>query len=98
VYKRNSMVISPLGSRNRPHIKANFQCKKYVHVCACNLLQARSRNASVPSGWADTANDGADQVDRLHNLGKAQNYNINVDHGVTTPADVKFRALLRVAR
>lgn len=36
----------------------------------------------MPSGWAAETSDGEGKhVDRLRNLGQAQNYNINVDHG-----------------
>lgn len=36
----------------------------------------------MPSGWSATTSDGKDgEIDRLRNLGQAQNYNINVDHG-----------------
>jgi hypothetical protein len=65
--------------------KAFLQCKHG----RCISLRARSRSPSVPSGWADTTSDGAGRVDRLHNLGKAQNYNINIDHGVDLPSDIE---------
>lgn len=34
--------------------------------------------ARAGDGWQTEGHDG---FDRLHNLGRAQNYNINVDHG-----------------
>eukprot|EP00892_Ulva_mutabilis_P004562 jgi/Ulvmu1/2478/UM137_0003.1 len=40
--------------------------------------------ATVPSGWGATTSDGDGEIDRLRNLGQAQNYNINVDHGQTS--------------
>jgi hypothetical protein len=52
----------------------------------CRCVLARVQGARVPSGWAEKASDGdGRQIDRLHNLGQAQNYNINVDHGTPEP-------------
>jgi hypothetical protein len=75
------------------HLKTTeFQLKlraKWQHAgrrqeCRCVLV--RAQQARVPSGWAEKASDGdGRQIDRLHNLGQAQNYNINVDHGTTEP-------------
>jgi hypothetical protein len=53
-------------------------------VHSTSFAAARARQATVPegSGWTDKTSDGkGGQIDRLHDLGQAQNYNINVDHG-----------------
>lgn len=53
----------------------------------------RGRSPSGSSGWSDTAADGEDgKVDRLRNLGQAQNYNINVDHGARGVSNTRRQA------
>lgn len=60
------------------------ECKVHARTVAGPKRRAKcfSKKATVPSGWSATTSDGAGgEVDRLRNLGQAQNYNINVDHG-----------------
>jgi hypothetical protein len=63
---------------------------------ARNSLLARAQQARVPSGWSDTISDGqGGQVDRLTNLGQAQNYNINVDHGTTVHCSLWVESIVQ---
>lgn len=62
-----------LNSQRRPHrAKLSYRAP----TCAAG-------KAAVPSGWGATTSDGDGEIDRLRNLGQAQNYNINIDHGMT---------------
>ena len=78
--------------------QASSRRETFAQASSARAAGPRPTQAVVPDGWAQkTANGDGQQIDRLRNLGEAQQYNINVDHGVLRTADAPGSRLLHLA-
>jgi hypothetical protein len=72
--------MKPRALHVNTHRNGLYRCE--LSARAENVRVISNRQAAVPSGWSQkTANGHSGEIDRLRNLGEAQQYNINVDHG-----------------